>query len=83
MVKLLNLLPKKNSLFETIIVAANDTLVKLFLKNKIKFIDIQKILFKFVKRKEFSNFKQKYPNNIQDIVKLNHYVHLKILQNVI
>jgi len=83
MVKLLNFLPKKNSLFETVIVAANDKLVELFLQNKIRFIDIQKILFKFIKRKEFSNFKQKYPNNIQDIVQLNHYVRLKISQNVI
>ena len=83
MVKLLNLLPKKNSLFETVIVAANDKLVELFLQNKIRFIDIQKILFKFIKRKEFSNFKQKYPNNIHDIVQLNHYVRLKISQNVI
>ena len=83
MVKLLNFLPKKNSLFETVIVASNDKLVELFLQNKIKFIDIQKILFKFIKRKEFSNFKQKYPNNIQDIVQLNDYVRLKIHQNVI
>jgi 1-deoxy-D-xylulose-5-phosphate reductoisomerase len=83
MIELLNFLPKKNSLFETVIVAANDKLVELFLQNKIRFIDIQKILFKFIKRKEFCNFKQKYPNNIQDIVQLNHYVRLKISQNVI
>ena len=70
-------------MFETVIVASNDKLVELFLQNKIKFIDIQKILFKFIKRKEFSNFKQKYPNNIQDIVQLNDYVRLKIHQNVI
>ena len=81
MIELLNFLPKKNSLFETVIVAANDRLVELFLDNKIRFIDIQKILFKFIKRKEFSIFKQKYPNNIHDILNLNHYVRLKISQN--
>ena len=81
MVNLLNLLPNKNSLFETVIVAANDKLVELFLDKKIRFIDIQKILFKLIKSKEFSVFKQKYPNNIQNIIDLNHYVRLKINQN--
>ena len=46
MIKLLNFLPDNNSLFETVIVAANDKLVELFLSNKIKFTDIQKKLFK-------------------------------------
>ena len=35
MVKLLKYLPSKNSLFETVIVSANDTLVELFLKKKL------------------------------------------------
>ena len=39
MVKLLNLLPKTHSLFETVIVSANDKLVELFLDNKIKFTE--------------------------------------------
>ena len=42
MVKILNLLPTRNSLFETVIVSANDTLVELFLKKAIRFTDIQK-----------------------------------------
>ena len=42
MIKLLKKLPNKSSLFETIIVSANDTLVNLFLSKKIKFTDIQK-----------------------------------------
>ena len=45
MTKLLKFLSFKPSLFETVIVAANDTLVELFLNNKIRFIDIQKRLF--------------------------------------
>ena len=32
MIDLLNYLPNKNSLFETVIISANDTLVHLFLK---------------------------------------------------
>ena len=49
MIKLLNFLPENHSLFETIIVSANDKLVELFLNNRIKFTDIQKNLFKLIK----------------------------------
>ena len=83
MVKLLNLLPSKQSLFETVIVSANDTLVELFLNNKIKFTDIQKKLFKIINKKKFLKFKNKHPKKIQDIVKLNNYVRLKTLENSI
>tara|TARA_B100001109_G_scaffold144498_1_gene117584 strand:+ start:559 stop:1722 length:1164 start_codon:yes stop_codon:yes gene_type:complete len=83
MVKLLNFLPTKQSLFETVIVSANDTLVEMFLKNKIKFIDIQKKLFKIINNKKFLKLKNKYPRNIQDIVELNNYVRLKTLKNSI
>jgi len=83
MVKLLNFLPSKQSLFETVIVSANDTLVELFLNNKIKFIDIQKKLFKIISKKKYLKFKNKYPKKIQDIVKLNNYVRLKTLENSI
>ena len=83
MVKLLNFLPAKQSLFETVIVSANDTLVELFLNNKINFIDIQKRLFKIINSDKFLKFKNKYPKKIQDIVKLNNYVRLKTLENSI
>ena len=81
MIKLLNSLPDKHSLFETVIVAANDKLVELFLNNKIKFTDIQKKLFKIIKKKEFRKFKKKLPINIRDITNLNNYVRLKIDKN--
>ena len=82
-VKLLNFLPPKQSLFETVVVSANDTLVELFLNNKIKFIDIQKKLFKIINKKKFLKLKNKYPKKIQDIVELNNYVRLKTLENSI
>ncbi len=83
MIKLLKFLPSKPSLFETVIVSANDTLVELFLKNKIKFIDIQKKLFKIINKKKFLNYKKKHPKKIHDIIKLNNYVRLKTLENSI
>ncbi|WP_435084926.1 1-deoxy-D-xylulose-5-phosphate reductoisomerase [Candidatus Pelagibacter bacterium nBUS_33] len=81
MVRLLNFLPNMHSLFETVIVASNDKLVELFLNNKIKFTDIQKKLFKIIKKKEFQKFKKISPKNITDITNLNDYVRLKIDKN--
>ena len=81
MVKLLNLLPNNHSLFETVIVSANDKLVELFLNNRIKFTDIQKSLFKLVKKKEFQKFKKILPKKIEDITNLNDYVRSKIEKN--
>ena len=83
MVKLLNILPQKQSLFETVIVSVNDTLVELFLNNKIKFVDIQKSLFRIINKKKFLEYKKKYPKKIKDIVELNNYVRLITLKNSI
>ena len=65
MVKLLNLLPKKQSLYETVIVSANDTLVSLYLAKKINFFDIHKNLFKIISLKEFLKFKKISPKNVK------------------
>ncbi len=78
MIKLLKKIPDKNSMFETIIVSANDKLVELFLCKKIKFLDIQKKLFKIINYKEFSKYKKISPKNVKDILYLNKYVRLKI-----
>jgi 1-deoxy-D-xylulose-5-phosphate reductoisomerase len=77
-VKILNALPNNDSLFETIIVTANDNLVKMFLNNKIHFLDISKIMLRILKNKEFSKFKRIKPINIDEITKLSSYVSLKI-----
>ncbi len=82
MINILKIVPKKQSLFETVIVSANDTLVNLFLKKKIKFTDIQKELFKIIKLKEFVKLKNYRPKKISDILKINDYVRLKILKKV-
>jgi 1-deoxy-D-xylulose-5-phosphate reductoisomerase len=76
--KILKILPDKDSLFETIIVSANDKLVDLFLANKIKFVDISKILLNIIRIKEFKKYKDFSPRNIKDIKKLSDYVSLKI-----
>jgi len=77
-IKILNNLSKEDSLFETIIVSANDKLVKLFLNNKIKFVDISKILLKICNIKEFNKFRSIKPKNMDEINNLAKYVSLKI-----
>ncbi len=81
-VKILDKLNNKNSLFETILVSANDAFVDLFLKKRIKFLDISTSLLKFLESNEFKKYKKIYPKNVNDILKLNDYVRLKILSNV-
>jgi 1-deoxy-D-xylulose-5-phosphate reductoisomerase len=58
-IDILKYLPSKSSLFETVLVATNDELVNLFLKEKITFYDISKNLLKFINLKEFQKFKKK------------------------
>tara|TARA_Y100000741_G_C18218549_1_gene544833 strand:+ start:78 stop:1241 length:1164 start_codon:yes stop_codon:yes gene_type:complete len=77
LIKILKQIPNKSSLFETVIVSANDELVNLYLENKIQFIDIQNKLLKLVKLKEFQKYKRIKPINIENIYKLNKYVAIK------
>ena len=83
MINILNFLPKNHSLFETVIVSANDTLVELFLADKIKFNNIYKILMKIITLEEFIKLKKKYPHSIKEILDLNNYVRLKIIKKSI
>ena len=69
-------------MYETVIVSANDTLVDLFLKKKLKYLNIQKELFKFIQSKEFIKYKKITPRNVKDIMKLNEYVRLKLIKKV-
>ncbi len=82
MIKLLNLLQDKHTLYDTVVVSANDVLVELFLKKKIKFTEINLKLFKIIKEKEFLKYKNIYPQRLNDIVNLNKYVRLKVLEKV-
>ena len=77
-IKILDELPKINSLFETIVVTVNDNLVQQFLNEKIKFTDISKNLLKIISYKEFEKYKGITPKNINDILELSKYVSLKM-----
>ncbi len=78
LINIIKKLPNNNSLFETAIVSANDELVSLFLKKKIKYTDIINTLLKVVNMNEIKKMKKISPQKISDIIKTNSYVRNKI-----
>ena len=82
-IKLLKKIPKKFSLFDTILVSANDYLVELFLNKKILFYEIYHLINYIINLKELQKFKRIKPNSIDDIMSLNKYVHLKLKEKCV
>jgi len=84
LVNIIKLLPNNCSLFETIIVVSNDELVRLFLNDQISFKDIEILLLKIVKSKQFAKYKKKSVKKIDDILILNkyikHYINSKLFR---
>ena len=68
----------KSTLYETLIVSINDTLVDLFLKNKIGFNQISKIFFSTINDQQFLKYKSITPKNIDEIIKIKNIVQKKI-----
>ena len=66
-----------NTLFETVLISANDELVDLYINNKIKFLEINKNLIRILKYKKYSTLINKKPKNISDIRNLSEEVRLK------
>jgi 1-deoxy-D-xylulose-5-phosphate reductoisomerase len=77
-VNVIKKLPNKPSLFETVLVSANDELVDMYLNGKIKYTDISKKLLKFMNKKEFLKLRQIQPSKLDQIVDLSHDVRIKI-----
>ena len=76
--RLIKKLPKKPSLFETVLITINDYLVHKFLAKKINFQELIKLIHKISNLKEFQKFKKIKPRNIKQIYNLRDYVHLKL-----
>ncbi|MFL2895553.1 MAG: 1-deoxy-D-xylulose-5-phosphate reductoisomerase [Candidatus Pelagibacter sp.] len=77
LINILKKVPKKDTLFETLLVSINDELVSLFLHNKISFDDISKKLKQIINSKTFINYRHKKLQNLTQIEKLNEFVRLK------
>ena len=81
--KVLSKIPKNETLFETILISANEELVSSFLKNKIKFNDISHYLLQIIKIKELRKYIYKRPINIKEILKtmnLSKHITIKFLK---
>ena len=78
--KILNSLPEKSSLFETILVSINDKLVELFLDNKIKYTDISKKMHNILRLKNLKKYKMINVKNINEIIKINKETKSKVEQ---
>ena len=77
-VNILKKLALNDSLYETVIVSANDELVNLFLNKKIKYNDIYLKLCKIINIKEFKRLKKILPSNASDVIKTSENVRNKI-----
>ena len=78
LVRLLNRLPKKSSLYETVLITVNDYLVYKFLDKEINFQELIKLIQKISNLNEFKKFKKIKPKSVDQIYKLRNYVHLKM-----
>ena len=76
--KIIRFLPKNISLFETVLIVANDEIVKYFLMKKIKHQQIVPLIIQIINSKEFSKFKKISPKNLEKITELTRLVRLKI-----
>ena len=78
MLNILKILPDKFTLFNTVIVSLNDTLVDLFLNRFINFQDISKSFYKILNSKKYDKYKLMKPSSINDIIKLKKIVQKEI-----
>ena len=78
LVKILDILPKKNSLFETALITINDYFVSMFIKKKISYIELIDLINFNAHNKIFLKFRKKTPKNISDIQKTRNYVYSKL-----
>ncbi len=78
LVKLLNILPKKDSLFETVLISINDFFVSFYLTKKINYKKLVNLINYYSQDKIFRQFKRKIPKNVNDIYKTKNYVYEKL-----
>ena len=82
LLKLIKLIPKQESLFETVLITMNDSLVEKYLNNQINYVSIQSNIINLIKNPYFKKFYKLKPKNIYDIKKMiirtKSYLELKL-----
>ena len=74
--KILKLIPKNDSLFETILIAINDELVSMFLNKQIDFNMISILLIKIINFKIFKKYCNVKPKSVEQIFKARSFAKL-------
>ena len=69
LLRLIKLIPKRESLFETVLITMNDSLVAKYLNNQINYVSIQSNIINLIKNPYFKKFYKLKPKNIYDIKK--------------
>ena len=77
LINIINLLPKKNSLFETALVFINDYYVNMFLNNEIRYDKMVKMIYKQVNSKSILDLRNKKVKRLEDIRKIQNYLSFK------
>ena len=78
LVRILNILPKNDTLFETVLISINDFFVSVYLKKKINYKKLVNLINYYSHNKIFHKFKRKIPKNVNDIYKTKNYVYEKL-----
>jgi len=78
LIKILNLLPNNETLFETALVTINDYFVHKFLEKKINYHSMIKFIIKSVKSKSILNLRKKKVRKIDDIIKIKKLLSFKL-----
>lgn len=78
LISILKKIPKKHSMFETILVSINDCVVDKYLNQKISFIEISKMIIKLINNNKFKRYKNIHPSNINQIIELNKTIDAQI-----
>jgi len=76
--KIINMLPNYSSMFETVLISANDELVNLFLQNRITFNQITTYIIKILNMNDFKRYKLIKVKNVNEILRLSKIVRFKI-----
>ena len=72
--RILNKLPKKDTLFETVLISTNDELVNMFLNKKIKYQDLLNHLLRIINFKIFKKYCNVKPRSVNQIYATRNFV---------
>ena len=78
LVKIIKILPEKNTLYETALISINDFFVNMFLKKKIDYKKMIKLIFKYALHKSFLKFRKIELKKINDIYKIDKHIRIKL-----